>query len=222
MVGGGGLVYFLARSLVSKGQTIVIVSKDSKECVRLARSLKATVVEGDGTQVSVLDDAGTASCDAVLAVTPNDEDNFVTCRIAQIRYGIQSVYAVVNDPENEKLFHELGITHTVSVTRLISQFIERRSAFETVRQLTSIGENQAHLSEVVVSADSPVTGKALRDIRLPDGCLIGVVLRDGEALIPNGDTVIASGDRLSLLTVPSSYAGAVRAVTGETTTWKQR
>ncbi|MBN1293863.1 MAG: NAD-binding protein, partial [Candidatus Latescibacteria bacterium] len=176
IVGGGKLVYFLTRVLIAKGSRVTIINKDKSECAHLAHSLKATVVLGNGSDPSVLDEAGAGIIDMIIAVTPNDQDNLVICQMATIRFGVKRTLALVNDPDNEKVFKELGIS-AFSTTRIIAGLIEQKAGFEEISNLIPVGEGKVTLAEIIIDETSPVSGKTLREIHMPPQSLIGYIVR---------------------------------------------
>ncbi|MCZ7665597.1 MAG: NAD-binding protein [Thermoleophilia bacterium] len=88
IVGSGKTLYFLGRTFSSKGYQVTIINRDRDECVQLARRLNATVVQGDGSDPEVLEDAGARGTDAVLALTSSDQDNLVICQLASLLFNV--------------------------------------------------------------------------------------------------------------------------------------
>jgi len=215
VIGGARIVYFLCRTFVSKGHHVILVNRDREECGHLARRLKATVVYGDGSDPQVLAEAGAEGADAVLAVTPNDEDNLVICEIATRRFHVPRTLALVNDPDNEEVFKELSDTTAFSTTHILANLIEQRAGFEEITNLLPVGEGKINVTEVTLRADAPVVEKALKDIPLPENALITGILRNGEAIIPRGPTVLHAGDRLILMTLPANHGQVLKSLLGE-------
>jgi trk system potassium uptake protein TrkA len=216
IVGGGLLAYFLGRSLLSKGHSLTIVNADREECSWFARRLKAVVVHGEGTQVSVQEDAGLVSMDSVLAITPRDEDNYLICQTAQRRYKVPFAFALVNDPDNERIFRELGISSAFSPIRILSLLIEQRIGYDDIINLTPLADGKANLTEITLAADAPVVGKKVLELSLPDSCLIVSVLREGRVLIPRGSTELRASDRIGIVSLPEVYPQVLAALTGDT------
>lgn len=214
VIGGGKSVYFLCKTFLEKGHTLTVINRDHGECVRIARRLKVTVVEGDGSDPAILEEAGAYGMDAVLALTPNDQDNLAVGQIARLQYGVPRCVALVNDPENEEVFGELGVT-AFSTTRLVGTMLEQRTALDAITNLMPAGEGKVNIAEITLTAESPVAGKALRDLDLPAESLIAVVLRDGDAVIPHGDTELRVGDQVVLITLPTSHGPTIKLITGE-------
>lgn len=216
IVGGGKTLYFLCRNLTAKGYEVVIVNRDKAECVQLARQLSATVVFGDGSDVRILKEAGAMRTDAVLAITPNDQDNLVICQLASLRFGVPRTMALVNDPDNAEVFNKLGVS-AFSTTHIVGSLIEQRASLEQIINLLPVGEGRVNVTEIVLDADSPVSGKRLKDINLPQNALVAVIIRDNQPIVPRGANELLEGDRVVLITLPENHGPVLKAITGE---WK--
>ena len=83
IVGGGNSVYYLSRSLTSKGHHVTIINRNHDECMHLARKLKAVIINGDASNKKILEQAGASSANAIFVITLNDHDNLVICQLAQ-------------------------------------------------------------------------------------------------------------------------------------------
>jgi trk system potassium uptake protein TrkA len=215
IVGGGKLIYFLCRTFLSKGYTVTLINRDREECTWLARHLKATVIYGDGSDPQILEEAGADAADAVIAVTPHDQDNLVICQLADVRFGIPRRLALVNDPDNEEVFQQLGITAAFSTTRILSSLIEQRTGFEEITNLIPVGEGKVNVTEIMLRENAPVVGKLLRDIVLPENALVACILREDQPIVPRGATVIQAQDRLIVITLPENHGQVLQALTGD-------
>jgi trk system potassium uptake protein TrkA len=215
IVGGGKRVYFLCRTFLAKGHAVTLISRDREDAARFSRRLKVTAVYGDGSDPAMLEEAGARGAEAVLAVTPNDEDNLVICQLAASRFSVPRTVALVNDPDNEEIFRTLGVA-AFSVTPAVASLIEQQTNLDAVTNLIPVGGGKVNVTEVTLKAEFPVVGQTLRDVALPENSLVAIVLRDGEALVPRGSTTLRAGDRVVLITTPDNYGAALRVVTGET------
>ena len=215
IVGAGKQLYFLAREFISKGHSVAVVCGDAHDAQWIVRRLKATVLHGDGSIPSVLEDAGVQEAEVVIAATPRDPDNLVICQIAERRFGVPTTLALVNDPDNQEVFAKLGVKNVVSLTDLVSRVIEHRTEAEEIRNLTIFAEGSINVTELVLPEDCPAAGKPLSAAGLPRDTLVVGVVRGSMAIIPRGDTVLAAGDRIVLVTLPASYGPAVKYLTGE-------
>ncbi|MBI4776069.1 MAG: TrkA family potassium uptake protein [Deltaproteobacteria bacterium] len=214
IVGGGKTLYFLCRNFTAKGYEVTIINRNKEECVQLARQLSATVVFGDGSDAGVLKEAGAMGADAVLAITPNDQDNLVICQLAALKFGVPRTVALANDPDNAEVFDKLGV-FSFSTTDIVSSLIEQRASLEQITNLLPVGEGRVNVTEIILDAESPVTGKALKDILLPENVLVAVVIRDNQPIVPRGANRLLTGDRLVLITLPENHGRALKVFTGE-------
>lgn len=214
IVGGGRTVYFLGRSFLAKGHAVTVINRDPEECAHLAGRLNATVVHGDGSDPTILKDAGAHVADAVLAATPNGEDNLAICQLASLQFGVERAVALVNDPDNEGVFKALGVK-AFATTRMIASLIEQHAALDEITNLVPVGEGRVNITEVALRPDAPVVGRTLGELAFPDGALVAVILRGDEAIVPRGSTEVRAGDRLVLVTLPQNHGRVLRLVTGE-------
>ncbi len=213
VVGGGRLGYFVCRSFLAKKHSVTLIDRDKQECNRLARLLDAVVVHGEGSDPQILDEAGAQMADVVLAITNHDADNLVICQLASLQFNVPQTMALVTDPDHEDVFRQLGV-RAVSTTRIISELIEQRVAFEEIMELMPVAEGKVHVSNVVLGAQSPVIGRELADVILPQDALIACVLRQGQPLVPTGATMLLEQDRVIAISLPDNHAHVMRALTG--------
>jgi trk system potassium uptake protein TrkA len=214
IVGGGKRLYFLCRNFTAKGYDVIIVNRDRQECIQLARQLNATVVCGDGSDPRVLKDAGAMGSDVVLAITPNDQDNLVICQLASLQYGVPRTVALANDPDNADVFEKLGVS-AFSTTHIIGSLIEQRATLDQITNLLPVGEGRVNVTEILLNVQSPVAGKFLKDIDLPENALVAVVIRDNLPIVPRGANQLLAGDRLVLITLPENHGPVLKMFTGE-------
>lgn len=214
IVGGGKTLYFLCRSFGSKGHEVVVINRDREECVQLAQQVKAIIVHGDGSDLQVLKEAGALGADAVLAITPNDQDNLVICQLASLECGVPRTVALANDPDNAEVFQKLGVS-AFSTTQIIGSLIEERASLDEITNLLPIGEGRVIVTEIVLKPESPVAGKCLKEVTLPSNALVAVVIRDDQPIVPRGDDQLMPGDRVVLITLPENHGHVLKAFTGE-------
>ena len=214
IAGTGKTLYFLCRNFTAKGYEVVIINRDRGECVQLARQLSAMVVCGDGSDATILKEAGAMGADVVLAITPYDQDNLVICQLASIQFGVPRAIALANDPDNAEIFEKLGVS-AFSTTHIVGSLIEERASLEQIINLMPVGQGRVNVTEILVEPDSQVAGKLLKDVDLPENTLVAVVIRDNLPIIPRGPNMLMGGDRVVLITLPENHGRALKAFTGE-------
>ncbi len=217
LLGGGEtveMIYFLARLFVRRGYDVTIVNPHAAEAQMLARRVKATVLLGDGSDPTILEEAGARQADLVLSLTPQDPDNLVACQVAQKLYGVPRTLALVNDPENEQVFRQLGITEVFSSTKVIGSLIEGRTVFDEITHLFPADEGRLYVTEVVLDEKAPVIGKALQELGLPSESLVAAIIRDGKVVVPGGQDRLQVADRLIVIALPEHHEHLLRTLAG--------
>lgn len=215
IVGGDEMVYFLARQLQDKGNHITIINKSQLRCNQLFQQTRATVVHGDGTSLASLEGAGARMADVLLALTPYDQDNLISCQIAQKVFGVPHTIALVNDPDNEEVFHKLGVTQAFSSTRIIASMIEQQAGFDAVTQLMPIGEGHIHVAEVSLNDDAPAVGKSLMDLHISSETLVACIIRGDDVIIPRGADRLQPGDHLLIISKPGYEEKDLKLILGD-------
>ena len=115
IVGGGKVGSYLTRALLAQGHEVVMVEKEERKARMLEQLIEQRVtVVGDGCDPLVLDEAGLARADVVVADTGDDEDNLVVCLIAKKNSKARCI-ARVNNPANKMIFESLDPENPVTV-----------------------------------------------------------------------------------------------------------
>jgi trk system potassium uptake protein TrkA len=202
MVGGSKTVYFLARQFIGRDYHVTILNRDPARAKELAEQTRATVVLGDGADPNRLEEAGARRADALLALTSHDQDNLVSCQIAQRMFGVPRVMALVNDPENEPIFERLGVTVAFSATRVIASLIEQQTNFDDITRLMPIAKGRVNVTDVHLDEHSPAIGKSLMEVELTENSIIACIVRGDEVIVPRGATRLEVHDHLILISQP--------------------
>lgn len=214
IIGEGKTLYFLCRNFTSKGYEVIIINKDMQECFQLSKQLNATVICGNGSDAKILQEAGAMGADAVLAITPDDQDNLVICQLAARLFEVPRTVALANDPDNAAVFEKLGVS-AFSTTHIVGSLIEQRVSLEQITNLLPVSEGKVNVTEIVLDQKSPIIGKLLKDIVLPENALIAVVIRNNRAIVPRGANDIQSADRIVVITLPENHGKVIKTITGE-------
>ena len=204
VVGGGKVGYYLTRTLLSEGHEVTLVEKEQRRVSRLTPEFGENVVLGDGCEVRVMGDAGMNRADCVVAVTGHDEDNIVVCQMAQRHFGVPREIARVNNPENEAIFHLLGIRETVASTRIIYSLIDQEVGAGESLLLAALKRGKIVIVTVDLTPDSPAAGRMVKDIYLPGECVLAAIVRDDHILLPSGTTQLEAGDTVIAVAEPES------------------
>jgi Trk K+ transport system NAD-binding subunit len=126
VMGGGKVGGFMARELQEGSHAVIVIEHNTSHAQQVAEETGALVIEGDGTDLELLEDIEIRPTDLFVAVTGVDEDNLVACQLVRTAFGVKKVLARLNDPRNRPTFDALRIP-VVSVTDLLAQVIRTRA-----------------------------------------------------------------------------------------------
>lgn len=214
-VGGGNLAYYVARAALAKAHHVTLIVRDGAEAELLAQRTGALVVRGDGTLPDVQEDAGARRTDVLVALSPHDPDNLVSCQVAQRWFGVPRTVALVNDPDNRRLFEALGVKSVVSAAEILGGLIEHETGLAGILGALPLARGEASLMDVSLPEEAPAVGVALVDLPLPEDALVAGVIRGGRLLIPRGGLELKAGDELLLLSREDCADRALAALLGE-------
>ena len=197
VVGGGIVGYGIGLELqMMPGHEVTIIERDAQRAAELRDELGEMVVDGDGSEVAFLEQVGAGRADLLITVTADDGANLVACQVAKHRFGVERTIARVNDPKNEELFRMLGVDSTVSAAQAVMAQIETTLPEHTVVPLMSLSGSGLKVVDLHLQEGAPAAGRPLRDLRLPEQTVISLVI-DGEGpRVPDGDTILHSGDEV--------------------------
>ena len=199
VVGAGKVGWNLARELIGKGNEVTVIESDPSRFAMVEEELEHAVHYGDGSELWVLERAGVARADMVIAVTGDDEDNILICQVAREKYGVERVIARCNNPRNLQHFELLGIKPAVSATDLILRLIEHEVPRYGFLHLLDLPQERLEIIEIEVADGSPAAGAQIKDLGLPDGSLAIAILRHGTGFVPLSDSVIEAGDEVLIV-----------------------
>jgi trk system potassium uptake protein len=194
IVGGGKVGYYLAKTLLSYKHRVFVIEPQKELCEKIANDLNIPVCIGDGTSIDKLTELNTSKAEIFIAVTGRDEDNLIACQLAKRNFGVKRTIARVNNPKNIQVFERLGVDIAVSSTSIIADLIEQEVDYSGMKSLMKLKNGKILLSEILITGQSPVCNKSLKEISIPKDCILISVIRDEEVIIPNGFTVLQAGD----------------------------
>jgi trk system potassium uptake protein TrkA len=203
IAGGGKAGANVMRTLLRDGHEATLIEQDRDRFERLEREFEHQAMLGDATEIYVLEKAGIRRPpDLVLALTGDDEDNMVICQLAKEKYGVAKVIARVNDPRNQTHFDLLGISPTVCATSSIMGLVEHEVPEHQLVHLLELRKENLEIVEVQIDKGSPVAGKKVESLKLPEGARLISVMRDGRSEIAVGSTELQPGDQILAILQP--------------------
>lgn len=199
IIGGGSVGFMLAEMLESRGVRVKLIELGSQRCEQLANSLQKTLVlQGDGTDLELLESESIAEADVCVCITNNDEKNLL-CSLLVKQLGSKRIITRVSNLQNYELFARVGIDVVVSPKASALTEVLNRIQIGGVDIIALIEGGKGEVLRITI----PETFKEVRikDLKLPVNAIIGVIVRGHRVLIPNGDTLLLPGDRLKIFTM---------------------
>ena len=219
ILGGGQVGARVAENLVSDDNDIVVVDLDAALLKKLQDRLDIQTVVGNAAHPSVLESAGAADCDMLLALTRNDETNLAACKIAGSRFNIPTKIARIRASDyveygGEGLLEEFMVDYAICPEQIVTHNLFRLFEYPGALQVLDFAEGQVQLVATEALRGGLLVGRELRRIRqdLPDAnCRICAIAREDALILPTGETEILCDDEVFFLAQPD----AVRDVLSE-------
>ena len=213
--GGGKIGSYLATVLLRSGNEVAVIEEKLATADRLSveREGSYLVIPGDGCDSRYQEDAGIRQADVFVATTGQDDNNLVSCEIAQRVFNVPRCIARVNNPKNLRIFREVGI-ECVSSTTLIANLIEEEALLGSVSVVSSLTHGNVALTEVVVPRmrhHSNEAGIVLDSIPMPEGSLIAAVATKDDVEVASEDLVLYPGDK-AIVVADNDVLDDVRAM----------
>lgn len=212
IIGAGRAGRALAPMLEKQGVRVKVIDRDRERCQWMAAKLSDGIaICGDGTDLDLLTEEGIAEADVVVCLTADDKLNLMIALLARHMSGNRTRTVVrASRLEYVDLMEKVGVDIVVSARLLSASEVlafARRGGIVSVSILEGA---KAEAIEVIVQEGAPIAGKPLMKAKLPKECLVCAFVRDGEATIPNGHTVLRPGDR-TILFVHTKFVQEVMA-----------
>jgi trk system potassium uptake protein TrkA len=206
IIGAGQVGSSIAADLDNTHE-VIVVERDPAKVEELNYSLDVLAIQGDGTAVSTLEEAGIDRAGMVIASTDNDETNIVACSTAKAISDAFTIARIKNTEylrtweRSEKAF---GIDFMVCTNLLTAESIVRVVGLPAARDVDPFAGGQVQMAEFEISDDSPIANQTIREADRFDSLTFAAILRDGTIEIPRGETVIRPDDRVVVIGSPKS------------------
>ena len=205
LCGGGRISLYLAEYLCKDGIDVSIIESDYERCLNLATALPdATVIHGDTTDKSLLEENGLSSCDALVSLTGMDELNMIISLYANTR-GVPHVITKLGHNENRSISNNLSLGSVISPRELscdtIVRYVRAMSNHSgTAESVHTIADGQVEAVEFRVDSHTQYQSTPLKDIHLRDGVLLVSITHGSITEIPGGNSVFTEGDTIVAVT----------------------
>lgn len=206
VIGAGEVGSSIAADL-SETHDIVVVDLDPDRVESLTFSEDVLAIEGDGTSLSVLEEAGLDEADIVIACTDDDETNLVACSTAKVGYDPFTIARVRNTSFLETWHRGVRVFNVdfmVCTNLLTAESIVRMAGLPAARDVDTFAEGIVQMAEFEVAPESPIATQRVSEADQYEALTFAGMIHEGEVIIPDGDTVIEGGARLVVIGTPES------------------
>ena len=194
VIGGGTVGVTLAKMLEQGGVRLKLIELDRERADQVAAALDSVMVlHGDGSDLALLEAEDIAASDVLVSVTSDDEKNLLGSLIAK-QMGIRKIVTRVNKPGNLRLFESVGIDVPLNARLTAMSAVLNLLSGTGAELLATLEQGKAHVLEIVVPEDHPVT--KLRMLPPVPGAIIGSIVRGWRTIVPHGDDYVKPGDHL--------------------------
>jgi trk system potassium uptake protein TrkA len=204
MILGGTPLGFATAKRLEKEYNVTVIEHDKACCKMLAERLdNSLIINGDASNIDLLEEEGLNHMDAFIALSENSETNI----IASLTAKNHGVYKTIAQVENKEYIH---ISQNIGVDTLINKkLIAANNIFRFIRKgqveaITSLHGVDAEVIEYVIHKNNQTTKKPIKDLHFPQTALIGGVIRGEEALIPDGEFQLQLNDKVIVFALPEA------------------
>jgi trk system potassium uptake protein TrkA len=204
VAGGGRVGSQLASLLIQAGHKTRLIENRASALDRMHLEIPTEAIfVGDPTLPSTLNEAGLEQADVLAAVLSDDAHNLALSSFAKFHYNVPRVIARINNPRNGWLFTEtMGVDVALNQADLIASIIQEEMSLGDMMTLLKLRRGQYSLVEEKILEKARAIHIAIKDLDLPENCVVAAIIRDGKLIVPRGITTIEAGDEVLAITDP--------------------
>jgi trk system potassium uptake protein TrkA len=218
IIGASETGFYIASELSEDDFEVSVIDEDPHQLRVIKRSLNVAGILGNGTSLSILEQAGIESTDLVIASTDHDETNLICCLLAN-HYKVKHKIAVTKTESFMKKkvisnYLRSGVSQVINSTMVAAQEITDTANLASATEVSAFGEKNVLLVGCRIKKGSPWENVYLKDIRQTQAenqFLIASIVRDGKSSIPSGQDQIKPGDYVYIL-IPRQISSALNNI----------
>lgn len=202
ITGGGRTGAQLAVQLLDQNYTVRLIEHRRELLARLHHELPTEVIfEGQPTDPAVLRQAGVEKANVLVACTNDDAANLVICYLARTMFKVNRTIARVNNPRDTWLFDErFYVDEKITQADVMAQLIQEEMSMGDMMTLLKLRRGRYSLVEEKVPAGAKAIGIQLKELGLPDQCVIAAIIRNGQVTLPRGNSKLEQFDEVLAIT----------------------
>ena len=204
MIAGGGRVGRTAAKQLRKGLNVKLIEKDKKKCLELSDFYDETlVINGDASDIKLLEEEGLRSFDAFVSVTNNSETNILTCLHAK-KFGVKKTIALVENIDYIGISQSIGIDTIINKKLITASYIAKFTKPLKTKSIKCLSGTNAEVIEFVANPRSAITKHPICKLKIPEGAIIGGIIRGRKSYIAIGDFHIKENDKVVVFSLPEA------------------
>ena len=205
VIAGAGTLGRRVATYTRADHDVLIIEQSRSRAKAVEEELGVKVLVGDADELSVLLEAGVDRADVFVASTGHDEDNLVASLLAKNEYKVRKVIAAVRNPRNRWLFNRSwGVDVAIDSAEIVTKLIEEEATLADVVTLLDLREGEVTVSSMQINPDHWAAGKTMRELGLPEGCVVAALLHGNQIVMPKPETTIEPGDQLLIIAGPGA------------------
>ncbi|HHY78550.1 MAG TPA: Trk system potassium transporter TrkA [Clostridiales bacterium] len=200
VVGAGRIAYYLSQMLHDMDIRSKIIEIDREKCEEFIDLLPdSLIINGDGTDESLLQSENIGEMDAFIALTGMDEENLIAALVAK-QNGAKKVIAKISRTNYMSVINKLGIDNVICPKLITTGHILKFIRGNSVESLYRIVEGQAEILELIANRGSKIIDIPLKKLKFSKDAIIATIVRKNHVVIPHGNDIIKENDRVIIIT----------------------
>jgi len=212
VIGAGAVGSYLAERLSAEGQNVVVIEDDETMAAELQERIDALVLVGNGASGHLLEDAGAAKADVLIAVSNSDGANVLACHVAK-ELGTKTTIARIEDPEIREGSKRLGVDVVIDPSATAAEELVDIVGFGGTTEMIQFADGKLVMVGGIVTPNAPITTEPLSELRVRSaewGWVVAALVRDGLTIVAHGDTTVRSGDHALVMTTDDKVEKATQ------------
>jgi trk system potassium uptake protein TrkA len=205
IIAGAGIIgQEIIKMLVEKKHDVVAVDKDPEVCETVYTETGALTINGDATDIHILERAGAAKADVLVCLMHSPADN-IACTLMAKSLGVPRVLARLRNQPYEEAYKLAGVTSIIKMADLLVNELMMEIEQPKIRKVVTLGGGRADIYAVKIPQGAKTVGMSVKDIaksgNFPEQCLfVGTYDEDKETFqIPRGSNILQEGDIVFLV-----------------------
>ena len=214
IVGCGRIGFNLTRALLTVGHEVTVIDRSSAQLENASREIGSIVLQGDGSSLDVLREAGAKRADLIIAVTGDDSANLAVCQMAKHVFKTATTMGMIKNPSHASIFRLLGVDRVINSTHLILSNIEEAVPSRGLMHLLELQRYGMDIVALSIPGDAAAIGKPISELEMPPNSFVTLVVKSNGPVLPHHDLPLQEGDEVIAVTVTDEEQELYEILTG--------